>query len=342
MSRVGIGIAGCGYWGPNLVRNFAGLRDAEVVALCDVIMARAEETQLLAPGASTTTDYNQLLGNERVEAVVVTTPAQSHYELARRALESGRHVLVEKPMAMASQDADELVRLADERSLVLMAGHTFLYSPPVRKIKELLAGGAIGPVLAVDSNRVNLGIFRGDVDVLWDLGPHDVSIITHLLSRLPETVAAGGASYMREGVCDTGYFDFRFPGGQMAHVFLSWLSPVKLRRMTIVGQKGMILYDDTEEMEKVKVYQGDSRYPTPEELQHSSDELYRLGDIHIPSLPRLEPLRAQCEDFLYCIRAGEAPVSSGIVGAQVIRVLEGAHRSMEQDGRQVSLEWAGV
>jgi len=339
MGQIGIGVIGCGYWGPNLVRNFNALPDAEIVVLCDATKARAQETQLMAPRSTITTEFDAVLGDPRVDAVVVATPAQTHFGLTLAALESGHHVFVEKPVAMTSEEAEVLVALAQERGLVLMTGHTFLYSPPVRKIRELLTSGAIGQVLTIDSSRVNLGIFRSDVDVLWDLGPHDISIIMYLLGKLPQSVACGGASYMRENIHDAAYLHLRFAGGQMAHVFLSWLSPVKLRRMTIVGREGMILYDDTAEMEKVKVYTGDSHSLTPEELRYSPEQLYRIGDVHIPALPRLEPLRAQCEEFLECVRTGAEPASSGVIGAQVVRLLEGAHRSLELEGRQVPLAW---
>jgi len=307
--------------------------------LCDVVEERVRQVQKLVPTAAITNEPSHVFENPDVDAVVIATPVRSHYELVCQALESRRHVLVEKPMATSSKDASDLVRAAKEHNLVLMVGHTFLYSPPVRKIKELLDDNAIGPILAIDSNRVNLGIFRGDVDVLWDLGPHDISIIMYLLGKSPETVGAGAASYMQDGISDTGYMHFGFSGGQIAHIFLSWLAPVKLRRMTIVGRQGMIVYDDTQEMEKVKIYRGDSTVLSRSQLFQDSAQLYRLGDIYIPSLPRTEPLRAQAEEFLNCIRNGCKPVSDGELGLQVVRILEVAYKSIQLQGQHVPFEW---
>ena len=282
------------------------------------------------------------MAHPRVDAVLVATPARSHFDLAKQALQAGKHVLVEKPLAMTTSGAEELIDLATQRNLTLMSGHTFLYSPPVLKIKELIDEDRIGPVLALDSTRVNLGIFRGDVDVIWDLGPHDISIAAFLFGSLPESVAAGGAAYMQDGILDTGYLHLRFPDRQTAHVVVSWLAPVKLRRTTIVGERGMILYDDTEEREKVKVFSAQSSYPSRTELQRHSGQLYRLGDVTVPTISSAEPLLAECADFVRCVRTGGTPVSSAQVGAQVVRILEGADRSVASGGRQVPLRRAGA
>ena len=249
--KVGVGVVGCGYWGPNLVRNFAQADGAYVAGICDASRPRAEAASVFAPSAPLHTDIADMLADPTVEACVVATPVSTHCELARTALEAGKHVLVEKPLATSVAEGESLLALAERNGLLLMVGHTFVYSPPVRKVKELVAAGAIGELLAVDSSRMNLGIFRGDVDVLWDLAPHDISILMYVTGSTPSEVASSGVSFMREPVADIAYLDLRFRSGAAAHVAVSWLSPVKLRRMVFVGREGMVMYDDASESEKV-------------------------------------------------------------------------------------------
>jgi len=336
--KVGVGVVGCGYWGPNLVRNFAHADGACVVGICDAFKPRAEAASVFAPSAALHTDYAEMLADSNVEACVVATPVSTHYELARLTLEAGKHVLVEKPLATSVEEGESLLRLADRSGLLLMVGHTFVYSPPVRKVKELIGAGAIGELLAVDSSRMNLGIFRGDVDVLWDLAPHDISILMYVTGSTPLEVASSGVSFMRQPVADIAYLDLRFRSGTSAHVAVSWLSPVKLRRMVFVGREGMILYDDASESEKVKVYKGSSVTPSPEEFLRDPGQLYSLGDQSVPALSRTEPLRSEAEDFASCIRDGSAPVSSAALGLDVVRVLEAADASARLRGQRVRLD----
>ena len=294
MTRVGV--VGLGYWGPNLARNFDQL--AELAWICDADPGHLSAFAARYPQATATARYDDLLADSTLDAVVVATPVPTHYELARRALEAGKHVLVEKPPAMRGAEMDDLVRLSEERDLVSMPGHLLLYHPGVKKLKELVDAGALGDVLCVYGNRQNLGIIRRDENALWSLGVHDLSVILHLLGEEPEEVVAHGRDFLTPGVEDVVFCYLRFPSGKIAHMHLSWLDPHKMRRITVVGTEKMVVFDDMELERKVTVYE-----KGPWQRAESYGEWQtRSGDITIPKIPTDEPLRLECEHFLTLVR----------------------------------------
>ncbi|MBI5246416.1 MAG: Gfo/Idh/MocA family oxidoreductase [Elusimicrobia bacterium] len=331
--KIGVAIVGYGYWGPNQVRVFTESPDAEMLLLCDKSAARRASAQRRYPALSVTGRFEDVLEDRRIRAVVIATPVSTHFDLARRALEAGKHVLVEKPLATSSREAAALIKLAKKNGLTLMVGHTFIYSPPVLKVKQLLEQKALGEVFHMDFSRVNLGLFQPDVNVLWDLGPHDVSIALYWLGRLPISVRAEARSFVRKNIEEVGYVSMEFPGGVLVHNHVSWLAPVKLRRVSITGSKKMLVYDDTASAEKVKIYdQGVLKNPkTFGEFQLT----YRSGDILSPKIDSSEPLALQCADFVESIRTGRKPRSGGDFGLQVVRVIEAAQLSLKRGGASV-------
>jgi predicted dehydrogenase len=311
-----VGVVGLGYWGPNLARNFDQL--AELAWICDADPAHLETFAARYPQAQATGRYEDLLEDQTLEAVVVATPVPTHYELARRALGAGKHVLVEKPPAMRGAEMDELVQLADARDLVCMPGHLLLYHPGVQKLKELVDGGALGDVLCVYGNRQNLGIIRKDENALWSLGVHDLSVILYLLGEEPEEVVAHGRDFLTPGVEDVVFCYLRFPSGKIAHMHLSWLDPHKMRKITVVGTEKMVVFDDMELERKVTVYE-----KGPWQRAESYGEWQtRSGDITIPKIPTDEPLRLECEHFLALVRGDGDRQQVARDGAMVVRALE--------------------
>jgi predicted dehydrogenase len=315
VSRTSVGLVGLGYWGPNLARNFEHL--ADLAWLCDADEDRRRDFASRYPRARMTGDFDELLASD-VDAVVVATPVPTHYELAKRALEAGKHVLVEKPPAMRGAEMDELVAIAGERDLVLMPGHLLLYHPGVRKLKELVDAGELGDVLCVYTNRQNLGIVRANENALWSLGVHDLSVILWLVGEDPVEVAAHGRDFLNEGVEDVVFCYLRFPSGKIAHMHLSWLDPHKMRKMTVVGNEKMAVFDDMELERKVTVYE-----KGPWRRSEAFGEWQtRTGDIHIPKIDTAEPLRLECQTFLDLI-AGEGDRRAVAEdGARVVRALD--------------------
>ena len=333
---VRVALVGCGYWGPNLARNFHEMADAELVACCDLDSRALNKMRLLYPTARVTNDFESICEDSHVDAVAIATPARTHYMLARAALESGKHVLVEKPLTLSSQEAQELIILAQRRQRVLMVGHVFQYNPAVRYIKQLITEGKLGDLYYLYSTRVNLGRVHNDINVLWSIAPHDISILLYLLESEPEWVSARGATYLTDGIEDVVFMDLRFPKGILAHVHVSWLDPSKVRRMTIVGSRQMVVYDDVADEGKVKLYEkGVYRKDEP----GFGEFQYRVhsGMITIPRLDLIEPLRLECQHFIECIRGGRRPETDGINGLQVVRILEAAQASLDQDGKPQSL-----
>jgi predicted dehydrogenase len=311
-----VGVVGLGYWGPNLARNFDQL--AELAWICDADPEHLSAFAARYPQATATERYDDLLEDATLDAVVVATPVPTHYELARRALEAGKHVLVEKPPAMRGAEMDELVRLSEERDLVCMPGHLLLYHPGVKKLKELVDAGALGDVLCVYGNRQNLGIIRQDENALWSLGVHDLSVILYLLGEEPEEVVAHGRDFLTPGVEDVVFCYLRFPSGKIAHMHLSWLDPHKLRKITVVGTEKMVVFDDMELERKVTVYE-----KSPWQRAESYGEWQtRSGDITIPKIPTDEPLRLECEHFLALVRGDGDRRQVARDGAMVVRALE--------------------
>jgi predicted dehydrogenase len=311
-----VAVVGLGYWGPNLARNFDDL--AALTWLCDASPEARERLAPRYPQARTTGDLDELLADPGLDAVVIATPVPTHYPLAKRALEAGKHVLVEKPPAMHGDEMDELVALAEERELTLMPGHLLLYHPGVRKLKELVDSGELGEVLCVYGNRQNLGIVRTKEDALWSLGVHDLSVILYLLHEDPVEAVAHGRDFLTEGVADIVFCYLRFPSGKIAHMHLSWLDPHKMRRMTVVGSKKMAVFDDMELERKVTVYEKApwKRAETYGEWQT------RSGDIYIPKIATDEPLRLECEEFLRLVRGAGDRQKVATDGAMVVRALE--------------------
>jgi predicted dehydrogenase len=316
LSNVKVGLAGLGYWGPNLARNFDEL--AALTWLCDMDEDKRTEFARRYPNARLTADFDDLLGSD-VDAVVVATPVPTHYELAKRALEAGKHVLVEKPPAMRSAEIDELVTLAEARDLVLMPGHLLLYHPGILKLKDLIDAGELGEVLCVYGNRQNLGIVRTNENALWSLGVHDLSVILYLLDEEPEEAVAHGNSFLTPGVEDVVFCYLRFPSGKIAHMHLSWLDPHKMRRMTVVGREKMVVFDDMELERKVTIYE-----KAPWRRAETAYEwVTRTGDIHSPKIDNAEPLRLECEAFLRLVTDEDGNrMKVARDGARVVRALE--------------------
>jgi predicted dehydrogenase len=334
-----VACVGLGYWGPNVLRAFAGLDGCRLVAACDADPARLERLGRLKPEVSLIADYAALLRDPRVEAVAITTPAPSHHRLALAALEAGRHVFVEKPLALSSREAQELVCLADERGVTLMVGHLLQYHPAVRQLKGYLDQGRLGSVLYLYSTRVNLGQVRQDESALWSLAPHDVSVFVYLLGRTPAAVRALGGSYLQAGVEDVVFLTCEFADGVLAHSHLSWLDPHKLRKFTVVGTKMMAVFDDVEPVEKIRLY--DKGVDAPKDFRSYGEFLtLRSGDVFIPKVSMEEPLVVECRHFLECVRDKRRPLTDGQAGLAVVRVLEAAAASLRAGGAPVVLEGA--
>ena len=324
MTRAKVGVAGLGYWGPNLARNFADL--AELTWLCDLSAESRSVFQVRFPQARVTGDFGDLIADATLDAVVIATPVPTHYELAKQALLAGKHVLVEKPPAVRAAEMDELVSLAAERDLTLMPGHLLLYHPGVLKLKQLIDSGELGEVLCVYGNRQNLGIVRTNENALWSLGVHDLSVILHLLDEEPAEATAHGRDFLTEGVEDVVFCYLRFPSGKIAHMHLSWLDPHKMRRMTVVGREKMAVFDDMELDRKVTVYEKApwKRAETYGEWQT------RTGDIYIPKVSTDEPLRLECEHFLQLIAGDGERAKVARDGAMVVRALERLTESLRR------------
>ncbi len=338
--RIRIAVVGLGYWGPNLVRNLAESPAFDVACVCDLRPQALEAVSRRYPAVPCTTRYEEVLRDATVDAVAIATPVSSHYSLAASALESDKHVFVEKPLAASSDEVIELTEVADSKGLVLMPGHTFLYSPPVTAIKRLIDANELGEIYFVSSSRVNLGLHQPDVSVIWDLGPHDFSILRYWLRDLPSEVSAVSRSCLLPEVPDVAFINLRYPSGTVAHVELSWLAPSKLRRTAIVGSEKMVVYDDTSN-EPVRIFDSGARIPDPEtfgEYQLS----YRTGDIVSPRIEATEPLALEVADFARAIADGTPLVSSVDIGLDVVRTIEAVDRSLAEGGAPVALGDGGV
>jgi predicted dehydrogenase len=333
-------VVGVGYWGPNLVRNLAEAPAFEVRTVCDLRKDALDEISRRYPSVRCTTRFEDVLMDDDVDAVAIATPVSTHYDLATSALEAGKHTFVEKPLATSSTEVLELIKLVDSTGLVLMPGHTFVYSPPVTTIKSLLDSGELGEIYFISSSRVNLGLHQPDVSVVWDLGPHDFSILRYWLGGLPAEVSALSRSCVLPGIPDVCFINMTYPSGSIAHVELSWLAPSKLRRTAIVGSEKMVVYDDTSS-ESVRIFDSGATIPDPEtfgEYQLS----YRTGDIVSPRVEATEPLALELADFAAAISNGTPLASSPALGLDVIRTIEAVDSSLRNGGVPVSVEAAGV
>ena len=332
-----VGVIGYGYWGPNFVRNFAEIEDAEVVAVSDTSAARLQLAKARYPTVTVTTDCQDLFTDPKIEAIVVATPVATHYRLGMEALQAGKHLLMSKPLTDSSETASSLARAARERNLVLMVDHTFLYTGAVRKIKELIDAGSLGRLHYYDSVRINLGLFQSDVDVLWDLAVHDLAIMDYVLAEEPLAVAATGAAHVRGQPANMAYLTCFFDDDLMAHHHVNWLAPVKVRRTLIGGDRQMIVYDDLEPSEKVKVYDKGVTLRAGEERSYESLVGYRTGDMWAPQVSLTEGLRIEAQHFVECVRGGAQPLTDGAAGIRVLRILEAAEESMRQRGRPIEI-----
>jgi predicted dehydrogenase len=333
---LGIGVVGCGYWGPNLIRSFARLPEARLVALCDADAGRLESMCRSYPSATGYAAFDAFLMHPGLDAVVLATSAPSHFALAERALSAGKPTFVEKPLTLSAADAARLVALAESRKLPLMVGHLLEYHPAVEYLKELATAGGLGDLRYLYSQRLNLGQVRREENALWSLAPHDLSMILDLVGARPATVAARGQAYLQPGVEDVVFVNLAFADGKMAQVQLSWLDPRKERRLTVVGSKKMVEFDDTHPTEKLRVY--DKGYDRPPEFTRWGEYLtVRQGDIHIPQLKMTEPLEAECAHFLHCVRTGTRPRTDATHGLEVVRVLEAAQSSLRSGGQPVAI-----
>jgi predicted dehydrogenase len=327
-----MGVIGCGYWGPNLIRNFNQLNDTDVVVCSDLSESRLAHMKNLYPHLRTTKDYQEILRDPAIDAVAIATPPRTHFEIALEAFEAGKHVFVEKPLATSSEDCVALIEASQKHGLKLMVGHTFVYTAAVNKIKELIQAGELGDIYYINTTRVNLGIYQDDINVVWDLAPHDVSILNYILDSQPHEVSAVGHSYIRGSMEDVAFLNFRYPDSVMAHVHVSWLNPNKLRTTTVVGSKKMLVYDDVSSLEKIRIYDKgvtvQPHYDTFGEFQLS----YRFGDIFIPKLDDSEPLKNACQHFVDCINQDLSPRSGGQHGLDVVKVIEASIESLGQSG----------
>jgi predicted dehydrogenase len=334
--RIRLAVVGLGYWGPNLVRIISELPNAELAMVCDSRRSALAKVAQRYPAVATTDDYHRVIADPTIDAILLATPVSTHYALAERALRAGKHVFVEKPLANSTEQAAALLSLADENDRVLMVGHTFLYSPAVNAVRELIHGGEIGDIYFISMSRVNLGIHQTDVSVVWDLGPHDFSILRYWLDENPVAVSAASRGCVIPSKPDVAFINLEFPSSVIAHVELSWLAPSKLRRTTIVGSSQMIVYDDTSS-EPVRVFDSGVVFPEPGsfgEYQLS----YRTGSIVSPRIDASEPLLLEMQDFCTSIATGRSPRSSGQIGFDVVRVIEAVHASLDTAGSRIAVE----
>lgn len=322
MKDLRFGIIGWGYWGPKIARNLDSLPNGSLAMVCDMDERRLASIRINQPWVRTTTRPEDVFASD-VDGVVIATPVRAHYQLAKAALLHGKHVLVEKPLTANIAEAEELVALAKELDRVLMVGHTFEYSPAVNELRKLVQSGDLGKIYCVEAERVNLGLFRNDINVIWDLAPHDVSILLYLFGKTPEQIKVQAHAHLQSRICDIAHLDLSFADGMAAHIHVSWLHPCKIRRVTVIGDARMVVYDDTNPAEMIKIYNKGA------DVHADPGVSYRHGAITIPHIDWMEPLRLECEDFAHCIRTGSLPRANGEVGLRVVQVLAAAQEALE-------------
>ena len=332
-----IAAVGCGYWGPNLIRNFSSLSGCKIKMVCDVDENRLAHIKVLYPEVETTFRFEDIVNNADIDAIAIATPVRFHYGMAKRSLLSGKHTFIEKPMASSLSECEELIELAGNQNLTLMVGHTFVYSQPVRKIKQIVNSGELGEIQYISSRRLNLGLFQKDINVAWDLAPHDISIILYIMNEEPVSVNCQGKAHIAPDIEDVTNMTLSFPNGGFATIHSSWLDPNKVREMTFVGTKKMLVYDDVEPMEKIKIYDKGVKTPPHYNTFAEFHYSYHYGDIYSPYLKQLEPLQVECQHFLDCISSGSKPDSSGIEGMKVVQILEAATVSLKNGGGRVKI-----
>ncbi len=335
--QIKVGVVGCGYWGPNLIRNFKASPDCSMAVMCDLDEKRLAHLKSLYPEVEGITDYSHTLNGVGLDAVVIATAVRFHHPMAKASLLAGKHTFIEKPMAASSGECEELVDIARAKGLVLMIGHTFLYSPAVRKIKEIVDSGDLGDIRYISARRLNLGLFQKDINVAWDLAPHDISIIQHLIGEQPVSVNCLGSAHITPGIEDVTTMCLNFRRQRTAIIQSSWLDPRKVREMTIVGSRRMVVYDDLAPLEKIRIF--DARverpphYDTFAEFQYA----YHYGDVHVPYIKQEEPLKTECQHFLDCINQGTTPLTDGKQGLELVRILEASSLSLKRGGGSINL-----
>ncbi len=336
-NQLKVGVIGCGYWGPNLIRNLNSLEGCTLKTICDTSESRLGHMKKLYPDVEVEKDYEHMLAKSHVDAVAIATPVRFHYKMVKASLLAGKHTFVEKPMASSSAQCEELIAIAKERKLTLMVGHTFLYSEVVRKIKKIVDSGDLGDLRYISARRLNLGLYQKDINVTWDLAPHDIAIILHIMQDEPVSVNCRGEAHVTPGIEDVTMLCLNFDRARSALIHSSWLDPRKIREMTIVGAKRMIVYDDVATLEKIKVF--DARVERPPHYDSFAEfhYSYHYGDMYAPYVKQEEPLRVQCQHFVDCIRDSKTPLTSGQRGLQVVKILEAASESLKRGGAEVKL-----
>ena len=333
-----IGVIGCGYWGPNLARNLRSLPDCNLKMMSDLNEQRLGHLKSLYPEIEGATDYRHLLNGSGLDAIVIATPVKSHYPLAKACLSAGKHTFIEKPMALSTAECEELIDIARRKSLVLMVGHTFLYSPAVRKIKEIVDCGDIGEIRYVCARRLNLGLFQKDINVAWDLAPHDISIALHIMGEMPISVNCRGSAHVTPGIEDVTTMCLTFPKQRTAIIHSSWLDPRKVREMTIVGSRRMIVYDDVAPLEKIRIFDARVERPPHYDTFAEFHYAYHYGDVYAPYIKQEEPLKTEMQHFLDCIRNGTKPMTDGVQGLDLVRILEASSESLRRSGAAVQID----
>jgi len=331
-----IGVVGYGYWGPNIVRNFVTTEGARVVSICDINEDMLKRATKAYPNIEVTTDPDDVCFSTAIDAVAIVTPVYTHFEIARKALQNGKHVFVEKPFTYSVAQAEELIELAEKNKLKIMVDHTFLFTGAVRKIKEIIDDGILGNLYYFDSIRVNLGLFQHDVNVIWDLAPHDLSIMDYLIKYRPSAIVATGAVHFDNGLEDIAYMTLYFPNNLIAHFNINWLSPVKIRTTLIGGDKQMLVWNDLHEDQKIKIYDKGVEV-TGREGIYDLLVSYRSGDMWIPKVDKTEALKLEIEHFINCILTNKTPMNDGLSGLRVVKILEAANKSLNDRGRLVEL-----
>jgi predicted dehydrogenase len=331
---------GCGYWGPNLIRNFRALPNCRLKTMCDLSEERLKHLRTLYAEVDAITNYDELLNDKEVDAIAVATAVRFHYPMAKASLLAGKHTFIEKPMAASTAQCEELIEIAHKQGVILMVGHTFLYSPAVRKIKEIVDNGDIGEIRYISARRLNLGLFQKDINVAWDLAPHDISIILYIMKEMPLGINCRGGAHITPGIEDVTSMSLTFSKERSAIIQSSWLDPKKIREMTIVGSERMIVYDDVAPQEKIKIFDARVERPPHYDTFAEFHYAYHYGDVYSPYIKQDEPLKTECQHFLDCIRNGRTPITSGTKGMEVVKILEASSLSLKQHGAPIHFDRA--
>lgn len=332
-----IGVIGCGYWGPNLVRNFMELEGCRVEAISDLSESRMNSITSKYPGIKAFSNYKKILKNKQINAVVISTNLTTHYKIAKDAIVFGKHILLEKPVTTSVTEAQSLVKIAAKNDCIFMSGHTFLYNSAINETKRYIDHGHIGKILYVHTERTNLGPIRSDTNALWDLAPHDISILLYVLNEIPESVSAYGGAYLKKKREDVVFVTLKFPGGAIGNVHVSWLDPCKVRKFTVIGNKKMLVFDDLNTMEPIRIFDKGAEYTKKYDSYGEFHLVLRDGDILIPKVKLSEPLKNECMAFVEAVRSRKKPLSDGELGLKVVKVLVAAQKSLESNGISVKV-----